>query len=392
MNAARPREVWRQRFVSAAIIGTTTIVLFYLVDWGYGLAVPTKPYAASAERLTASAYKHEPYFSEAFLVESFTQPGGWETPPDTRIVVPKPYAGKDFHVDVLPPTGLPYRRTINPDATDPQARVVLLLGGSTVYNSEVPDRLTLASQLSALLNATGGPPYVVLNAGVSSVNTTQELERLEAEIARGLKPWAVLTLNGINDVNQGVYFGSPEGVMFSGDQRSRTKEWLRAVLPLNIWHSFRVTAQQRNTRTVPAHLDTIESIDALAVETGKVYSRNVEAMYRVSQRAGAHFWSVLQPHFYSTEYQHSGSADLAEVAALTERTLPESRAAFESGYRELRATTSTLRARGIGVSDASGIFADKTDDIFLDMAHVNSIGNRMLAEHLAALVLADAGS
>jgi lysophospholipase L1-like esterase len=390
MDGARPHGAWRDRFVGAALIGASTIVLFVLVDFVYGLVFPVKPYAGSAERLTAAAYRNEPYFSESFLAESFTQPGGWETPPGTRIVVPKPYDGEDFHVDVLPPTRLPYRRTINPEATGRETRIVLVLGGSTIYNSEVPDRLTVTSQLSALLNAADGPRYVVLNAGVSSVNTTQERERLEAELARGLQPWGVVTVTGINDVNQGVYFGNPEGVMFSGDQRSPVKEWLRDVLPLNMWRSFRTAAQQANTRTVPPHLGAIESIDSLAQETADVYERNVAAMYRMSRSADARFWCVLQPHLYSTEYERPESADLREVAELTERTLPRSHVAFERGYRALREATSRLRQRGVAASDASALFAAKTDDIFLDMAHVNSIGNRMLAEHLAGLILADA--
>jgi hypothetical protein len=391
MGAPPRRETWRQRLAGAAIICATTVVLFYLLDFGYGLAFPVQPYAGSAERLTAAAYKREPYFSEAFLVESFTQPGGWETPPGTGIVVPKAYDGKDFHVDVLPPTGLPYRRTINAHAADPDARVVLLLGGSTIYNSEVPDELTVASQLSALLNRAEGPRYVVLNAGVSSVNTTQERERLEIELARGLEPWAVLTLNGINDVNQGVYFGNPEGVMFSGDQRSPAKEWLRAVLPLNIWRSVRTAAQQENTRVVPAHLDSTESIAALAVRTAEVYARNIDAMYRSANAAGARFWSVLQPQIFSAEYRRPDSPDLVESLALTERTLPRGRIAFEHGYRALRETMRKLEEQGVAAGDGSGLFADKTDDIFLDMAHVNSVGNRMLAEHFAALILAGDG-
>ncbi len=34
-------------------------------------------------------------------------------------------------------------------------------------------------------------------------------------------------------------------------------------------------------------------------------------------------------------------------------------------------------------------FADKTDNFFLDMAHVNSVSNRILAEHLASLIFTE---
>jgi lysophospholipase L1-like esterase len=386
VNARTFWDLWLKRLASAAVIGAVTLALYCVVDWGYGRLFPVKPYAAHLERLTLTAYKGEAYFSEAFLEESFTQPGGWETPPGTRIVVPRPYDGKFFHVDVLEPTGLPYRRTINPAGADGEERLVLLLGGSTVYNSEVPDELTVASQLSVLLNRAGGPRYRVLNAGVSSVNTTQERERLEIELARGLRPWAVISLNGINDVNQGVYFGNPEGVMFSGQQRSQVKEWLKATLPLNIYRSVRVRAELENARTVPAHLLDSARIEALAFETANVYRRNVAAMNATAQRHGAFFWSVLQPHLFSSQYR-TRTTDIQEVEQLAERTLPQTRAAFDSGYRALRGAAKELRAEGVRASDTSDLFFDKTADIFLDVAHVNSIGNRRLAEHLAGLIL-----
>jgi len=386
LGVVAPRSVWLQRFANAGIIGAISIALFWIVDAGFGLAFPTKVYA---ERLTAAAYQGEPYFSEQFLEESFTQPGGWETPRGTRLILPRPYDGNAFHVDVLAPTGLAYRRTYNPESEDPAGeRLILLLGGSTVYDSEVPDELTVASQLSALLNRQDGPRYRVLNAGVTSVNTAQERERLELELARGLKPWAVVTLNGVNDVNQGVYFGQPEGVMFSGDQRNRVREWLGAVLPLNIWRSIRARALRANARVAPEHVTSARAVEALSADTADVYVRNIAAMHVASHQAGARFWSVLQPHLFSAQYARD--TDIEEAEQLTERTLPGARAVFDSSYRALRGAVDKLQLEGVRASDASQAFAGKRSDIFLDMAHVNSVGNRMLAEYLAGLILADA--
>lgn len=377
----------KERLASAAIIIAITVMLYSALDWAYGRLFPLKPYAGSLERLTLSAYAREPYFSETFLEESFTQPGGWDAPPGTRIVLPRPYDGKYFHVDVLQPTGLPYRRTVNPAGVGGNERLLLILGGSTVYNSEVPDEFTVASQLAALLNRESRPRYRVLNAGVSSVNTTQERERLDLELASGLRPFGVISLNGINDVNQGVYFGNPEGVMFSAERRNRFKEWLKEVLPLNVYRSLRLQVEREKARTIPLHLKENSRVEELSRNTARVYRRNVAAMNAAALKQGAHFWSVLQPHMFSTQYRVP-TKDIEEVERLTERTLPHVRAAFSSGYRALSDAVLDLRADGIRASDASAVFGEKTEDIFLDMAHVNSIGNRMLAEHLARLVLA----
>jgi lysophospholipase L1-like esterase len=376
---------------SAAIIGAITLALYVIVDWGYGRLSPLKPYAANPERLTASAYTSEPYFSEAFLAESYTQPGGWDTIAGTRLVVPREYHGKHFNVDVLPPTGLPYRRTINPMAARDGTRIVLLLGGSTVYDSEVPDDLTVASQLARLLAERGSQSYYVLNAGVSSVNTTQERERLDYELAKGLRPDVVIAVDGINDVNQGVYFANPAGVMFSGEQRNRAKEWLKSVLPLNIYRALRTQAVVEKSRAVPAHLLYPAQVAGLARATADVYAENVLAMHASSVKQGFRFYALLQPHFYSTTYTYPAD-ELGEIEAQAEHALPQARAAFAEGYKALGAAALALRAKGVLAYDATGIFRDKRGSIFLDMAHVNSAGNRMLAEYMAKLVIDEAAA
>jgi lysophospholipase L1-like esterase len=373
------------RIFSAAIVGTISLLLYVLIDVGYGRLAPLKPYAANPERLTASAYVREPYFSEAFLNESFTQPGGWDTIPETRLVVPRTFHGTYFNVDTLPPTNLPYRRTVNPSALD-GASIVLLLGGSTVYDSEVPDDLTIASQLAKLLAARGNRRYYVFNAGVSSVNSTQERERLDYELANGLRPDVVLVLDGINDVNQGVYFGDPAGVMFSGEQRNRAKEWLKAVLPLNIYRSLQTRAVVENARSVPKHLLDPSRVASLARATAAVYANNIFAMHEGSVKQGFRFYALLQPQFYSTTYSYAAD-DIGEIKAQAERALPQVHAAFAEGYKSLRGVVPELRARGVRSYDATALFRDKQASIFLDMAHVNSIGNRMLAEYMAKVIL-----
>ena len=376
------------RVVSAAIIVTTTVVLYAIVDWGYGVFFPVKPYADAPERLTLSAYAGESYFSEAFLAESYTQPGGWDTLPGTRLVLPREYHGKHFNVDTRAPTGLPYRRTVNEESSTAGARLVLLLGGSTIYNSEVPDALTVASQLSRFLNRNGKGNFHVLNAGVSSVNTIQERERLALELDRGLRPDIVVSLNGINDVNQGVYFGNPENVMFSGERRNRFREFLKAILPLNIYRSVRVQAAQERSRIVPPHLMDPARVTQLARQTAVVYRRNLLAMQTIGLERGFRFYSILQPHFFSASYTHAAK-DLGEIGQLTEHTLPQARSVYAEGYKALCETIDPLRADGVRAIDATALFRDKTTSIFLDIAHVNSTGNRMLAEYIGGLILAD---
>ena len=115
------------------------------------------------------AYRGQPYATEAFLREKTLEPGQWLKIPGEALLAPTTYHGDFFNVDELPPTGIAYRRTINPPADARPERIVLLVGGSTVYGPEVPDDLTIASQLSRYLNAHDpAHRYVVYNAGVNA--------------------------------------------------------------------------------------------------------------------------------------------------------------------------------------------------------------------------------
>lgn len=77
--------------------------MYALLDLAVGHFLPyqPKPSAVDEDRLNHCAYSGEPYFSEDFLVESYLQPGGWQTPANTRLVLPNEYHGKFLNVDVV---------------------------------------------------------------------------------------------------------------------------------------------------------------------------------------------------------------------------------------------------------------------------------------------------
>ncbi len=214
------------------ILGTCAALLFavtlyVILDVSFGIIKPLKPYASSPERLTARAYVNEPYFSEEFLIESFVQPGGWISPEGTKLIFPQEFHGKFINVDILPPVNAPYRRTINDIPAEILKREnkdnfkkILILGGSTTYCGQVPDSYTIASNLAKnLKTAPTQEKYFILNAGVTSANSSQEIERLTYELDRGLRPDMVIIYDGVNDITQGIYFGDPDGVMFSHNRK-----------------------------------------------------------------------------------------------------------------------------------------------------------------------------
>jgi hypothetical protein len=393
----------KQSLVILAISG----LLFLLVDTTFGLLGKPKPYATHRERLTSPSYEGEPYFSERFLVESFTQPGGWLTPEGTRLVLPREFHGEYFNVDVLAPTGLTYRRTVQGDARGTVPTTILLLGGSTIYNSEVPDELTVASQLSSVLSGWSGRSFVVINAGVTSASSVQEIERLGYELKNGLRPDVVVSYGGVNDVLQGTYFGNPDGVMFEGSMRpsQATEDGAKGrvirLIPegvLRVYraarslvsgtHIFRALVIRRKSEGAsrsPGHLGDGMAVKELVRRTRDRYVESMLEGEQIARRNGFRFVSVLQPHLYSAPYA-DGLPDLELAREAENRRMPGVELAFTSAYPSLREAVGQLRGRGVSAYDCSRLLLARTSNIFLDSHHVNSNGDRLIACALATIL------
>jgi lysophospholipase L1-like esterase len=321
-------------------------------------------------------------------------------------VFPQEFHGRYFNVDVIPPTGHAYRRTTSGGAPS-AGQLVLVLGGSTVYDSEVPDEHTVPSRLAAVLWEAKARAVTVLNAGVTSANTAQELERLEAELRRGLRPDLVISYTGVNDALQGVYFGDPAGVMFSSEKRSKEvfpprrgfrsfvktnappwvyaagRELLAFARPTRIYQALKLRARYRQPRSKPAHMMDDARVGELARETGRLFEEHLLTMHRLGEQRGYRFHAFLQPQIYSAQgYRERGDVDF--VARFDAIRYPLIEKAFPAAYAELRGAVSRLRLQGVRVHDISGLFDGKTEAIFLDSHHVNSSGNRAIARAIAS--------
>lgn len=396
------------RMWQGLVIGATAFLLYVVADTVFGIFYIPSPYASHPERLQSPSYLNEPYFSEQFLTESFTQPGGWITPDGTRLVLPKEYHGEFFNVDILEPTNLTYRRTIYPSLEGEGATTILLLGGSTVYSSEVPDEYTIASQLSAILTKWQGRRYTTINAGVTSASSMQEIERLKMELRAGLRPDVVISFGGVNDVLQGVYFGNPDGVMFENSLRPPTvsenglKTRLKALMPERLLEILRkvvaavsaehiyqaLMAWRRNegARETPGHMRDEERIRGLVQRTKVKYFENMLEGHTMAARGGFQYIAVVQPHIYSAQYEND-SVDIELAAKLESRRRPLLDVAFNRAFPSLQETVHELRDQGVAAYDCSKILLSKTGNIFFDSHHVNATGNKLIACALASLVV-----
>jgi len=374
-----------KRLLVGLLMVLAAFLMLVVADALFGWLVPVPLSFFEKHKRAAVAYQQEPYFSHEFVAESLREPEGWTTPPGTILVFPNEFHGKWFNVDTLPPTGLRYRRTVNPPATEKPVKKVLFMGGSSVWGAEVPDDLTIPSLLAKLLNERSSEfRYEVLNAGVTSVNSRQEVARLQHEFEKGLKPDLVLTLDGGNEVTLGVYYGFSEGTVF-GPTAVKARQALN-LMPHHIFNWSRRRAEvksiENGERISPAAMKPQEKRDANRRRTVEEYAANLKAMNKLCQQHGARFVAFLQPSLYTSDV-NPNDPDVKQARELSERAWPELDVAYRETMPDLQRVVQELRGQGLAVYDLTGVFSGKKEPLFLDFGHVNSKGNLILAEQIA---------
>ena len=140
---------------------------------------------------------------------------------------------------------------------------VYLFGASTIYNSEVPDYLTVASQLQLFFNEHYKDRFIVQNYGTTTVTVAQQLERLKTI---SLRPGDIVVFyDGINDIIQGLFYASPEETMieetavFWGEMTSVR----RMLFAIQQWSSLSQVCLDPINRILPPHLYDTVLVDQL---------------------------------------------------------------------------------------------------------------------------------
>ena len=376
---------------NAILVLAITAGIYTVADYLVGLWRPAI-LNVSLDGGDIPAYRNQSYVTADFIREKALEPGEWQQIPGQYLVSPPEYHGTYFNIDKLPPTGNLYRRTPNPAPNGKPERVVLLVGGSTLYGPEVPDAGTIASQLSQRLNILDTAyRYVVYNAGVVAADSAQDRDRVAYELGRGLKPYIVIAVDGPLDIVYGIYQGRPGQPAPLLLARSGVRGFLHKVLPTNIaelvhlWFHDRAVAEHR--KAVPPHIARKPVVAELTRTTADLYAANLEAMAQAATHEGARFLAVLPPSPFSTAYDHQ-TDDLEFARAHTEAQMPKLAEVLQSGQAALSETLIKLKSAGIDVLDLSAALKAKTVDVFVDQGHLNATGYGMLADRIAQAVMA----
>lgn len=327
----------------------------------------------SFRKTCPAPYKNAPYFSEKFIWESFHQPSQWIHPKGTRLIIPGDYRGTYFNIK----NGL-RATTSQPQNFD---HTVYLFGGSTVYDSEVPDNLTIASQLQSLFNSRYNSEFIVQNYGTTTVTIAQELERLKRIQT---KPGDIVVFyDGVNDIYQGLFYANPDETMIERNRRAvRDVDPLRRIQlsAYNRWSeqsSFIQIFFDPINRSFPAHLNDPNLLKDLLSSLGRRYKETLEDASAYVMKSHANFYHFLQPHLFADTTLSLYEKKLSQNSFIVPKGIKES---FQNGYPILKSEIGKLPDRNSRF-DLTAVLNERKNgnEYFFDACHVNHEANKIIA-------------
>lgn len=306
-----------------------------------------------------------------------------------------PYTGwvmREFASSTLNVEDDGVRRTKSSEEASPTTDVfrIYMVGGSTMVCADVPDDLTLPSQMAnelGLLRGPGTKKLDVVNLGASAYSSTQELLRVLHEMQRGFarrgRPDVVVFYDGVNDVWAGVHLGHP-GYPDALDRMRQRFDDLPGFLRLKAREVLeaRSALARRLLRGGPsaasAPLDR-GKVRSLSEQQASIYAQNMKVTSAWGRDFGFTVLHVLQPVIFVLERGHADDASLRDALAASD---PGLAAANVEGYRAFRA----LFAATPGTLDLSAGLEGADAPLYIDYCHLGAEGNRRIAQRLAAAI------
>jgi hypothetical protein len=344
------------------------IVLLCIIDTVFRVVEnfkePAKAYREHKEfRLSRpEPYSHSNYFSKDFIQESFQQPQGWLTPIGTRIVIPNNYTGKWFNVQSNK------RITVN----QPRAfeKRILLFGGSTIYNSEVPDNFTVSSLLQKKLAANGFSRILVENYGVTSVHAAQQLERLQRDVQLSEND-IVIFYDGVNDVIFRVYYDNPEGWVSQQEQVKHAPFVARLVRKLKKYSAF---MRWVDDNILVKSFSNSDKMQEAAIKYATTISK-ANSHVLASQAKFIHFF---QPTLFTKKNLNGYEVNLLTNLVGTDMVPVGLREAFEGTYPLMKNRLALFKFS----FDLTNLYDNLDSSPYLDFCHVTENANEILANEI----------
>jgi len=327
-------------------------------------------------------YTNSKYDVNEFLDATFGKIT-WYTPDNTLLVIPNDFENSYIKV----------KDGIRSTSFQPEVylHTIYVLGGSTVFCAEVPDDYTMPSYLQKLINEKYKNKYRVVNLGASSVNITQEVERLKSISFQ--QNDIVIMFDGANDVLQSLYNDDPSGYIVG-----KNNNILKKLSPINKFIVFIYQRMEKYSAFVshfldpyrynntPLHLSDKTHMDLRKQEMEKIFVSNLILAQKYVEKQNAYFYHFLQPNLFSVNYFSIYEINLKENKYLVGAGIEE---VFKFGYPVLESDVKQLKTKyAVNTYDLTKIFdnRDYGEELFLDWVHVADKGNIYIAKEIYEII------
>lgn len=305
-----------------------------------------------------------------------------------------------------------FRNRDLPAVKPPHETWIGLFGGSVAFSvASSCNETTIAGYLEATLNATAtnGRRFRVLNFALPAGQQPQPLLilALKADLLDG-----AVTFDGVNEaVIPAYYNGSSIPVhypfrpfyetlfarSFTDEQRAiqwniEDEERRLAAMPDSIWSRWGAARRRARIARLTAELQAMTPADAalqsifprLEGGSGAHIDAGIDnwrdctrSMHALARGRGIEIVSILQPvperQKPLTKREQGFLQPHPQVVDIRARA-----------YGRLSAHAAALASEGLACLDFSDVFADRTDDVYVDLIHFNDRGCEIVAARMAA--------
>jgi len=315
--------------------------------------------------------------------------------------IPDPYLSyrvqPDYHEGPIHTNAFGLRGAPVDPLPAPDAFRVLLLGGSTAWGYTArSDDETLAAEFARALEthplrerALGPRRIEVLNGGVPGYVAWQSALLYDLH-HRALRPHAVVSLDGSNDISGAVRNGVAGAPMrYRLTRRLYLRERPELLRGIGDWILYRL--QRSKLALLFERLDppSVAELGAPPPEAvARAYAAALRHLSETARAEGAAALGVFQPVSHLVRGKPLDPFERA-VNEHEERDMPGRDAWYRACAEAIRAEFERLAAErpGLWLLDANAAFAGASEIAFTDPAHLTPAGNRLLARAMADALL-----
>ncbi len=263
---------------------------------------------------------------------------------------------------------------------------IVVLGGSTVVAAQTNDQ-TFPALLQDQLNASSSRTIEVINAGVPTWTSTQELFLLATEVLNW-EPDLVIVYDGRNDLHYGVLPNAEPNLLPRASQQMAYLEDYQDPWRRNFMTYYLIDTRVIHPRDLSNQQAEISNPDGIPVNYAlhqniiETYARNLDSMSALLTANGVETLMVFQPNLLTTNKPLT-AYEQTNLDAL-QSTYTEAMLAM---LREAAiAAEQVAQQRNVQWADFSGVFDDEASLMLLDDVHQSNAGNTVLAQKLSEII------